>query len=789
VNVSLNWLAALLARELDADEVSRRLTLLGAAVEGVERLNAELGDVIVGLVEEVGPHPDADRLTLCRVSDGREMRDVVCGATNVRAGRKYPYAPAGAVLPGGFELSARKIRGVVSNGMLCSPRELGLGMDHEGIMDLETEAEPGTRLVDAMPLEDVRLEIDVTADRPDLLCHKGVARELAAAYAVPLKLPAIPAAPAAGSMPRRVAATGTVDGVDITIEDAEGCPRYMAAVIRGVTIGPSPDWLQARLRSIGARPINNVVDATNYILHELNQPMHAFDLARVGGPAIVVRRAHPGERLVTLDGEARELDERMTMICDADGVVAIAGVMGGEESEVRADTRDVLLECAYFDPRRIRATRQALKMSTDASYRFERGIDREGMGEALVRAVQLIRAVAGGVEPEAPIDVYPKPTKTRSIFLRPQRVEQVLGVPVERGEIERLLVQIGFPVAPKDERLHVQVPGWRPDVAREVDLIEEVARLTGYDAFPVEMRPFRPSAVPPDPREALKHRVRHELAGLGLNEARSLSLTAKLGDDAVPVMNPLSAEDAYLRRDLLSGLIRSVERNWAVRQRDIRLFEVGVVFDDGGADVPNETLRAAAVFTGARVPPHWSDGGETPAYDVWDLKGSFETAVRIVGGSGTIQAVEGGWEWRDNEGRVRGRATTLDADRPAWAAPLFGFELDLEVTEPASARFSALPATPPVERDVALVLPASVSARQVEDVIRESAGPLLVGLTVFDEYRGKGVTGRSVAWRLVFRAADRTLKDEEADRALSRVLSALKEALGVERREAAVPGA
>jgi phenylalanyl-tRNA synthetase beta chain len=789
VNVSLNWLTALLGRELDADEVSHRLTLLGAAVEGVERLNAELGDVIVGLVEEVGPHPDADRLSLCRVSDGREVRDVVCGATNVRAGRKYPYAPAGAVLPGGFKLSARKIRGVVSNGMLCSPRELGLGTDHEGIMDLETEAKPGTRLVDAMPLEDVRLEIDVTADRPDLLCHKGVARELAAAYAVPLRLPPIPGAPDAGATPRRVASAGTVDGVEITIDDTEGCPRYMAAVIRGVAIGPSPDWLQARLRSIGARPINNVVDATNYILHELNQPMHAFDLARLNGPAIVVRRAESGERLVTLDGDARELDERMTMICDADRVVAIAGVMGGEESEVRADTRDVLLECAYFDPRRIRATRQALKMSTDASYRFERGTDRDGMGEALVRAVQLIRAVAGGVEPEAPVDVYPKPTKTHSLFLRPQRVERVLGVAIERAEIERLLVQIGFPVAPKEERLHVQVPGWRPDVTREVDLIEEVARLRGYDAFPVELRPFRPSAVPPDPREALKRRVRYQIAALGLNEARSLSLTAKLSDDAVPVMNPLSAEDAYLRRDLLSGLVRSVERNWAVRQHDIRLFEVGVVFHDGGDGVPNETLRAAAVVTGARVPPHWSDGGDSPVYDVWDLKGLFETTIRIVAGAGTVEAVEGGWEWHDAEGRVRGRARILEADRPAWAAPLFGFELDLEVVERGAVRFTALPATPPVERDVALLLPTSVSAQQVEAVIRESAGPLLVGLTVFDEYRGKGVAGRSVAWRLVFRAADRTLKDEEADRALNRVLSALKEALGVERREAAIPGA
>ncbi len=783
MNVSLRWLSALVGRDLDPDDVARRLTLLGAAVESVERLNAELGDVIVGQVEEVGKHPNADRLTLCRVNDGREVHDVVCGATNVRAGRKYPYAPAGAVLPGGFELSARKIRGVVSNGMLCSPRELGLGTDHEGIMDLETDADPGTRLVDAMPLEDVRLELDVTADRPDLLCHKGVARELAAAYGVPLRLPAIPGAPPTGAGPRREATEGTVDGVEVVVEDVEGCPRYMAAVIRDVTVGPSPDWLQARLRSIGARPINNVVDATNYILHELNQPMHAFDLGRVRGPRIVVRRALSGEQLVTLDGERRELDDPMTMICDAGGVVAIAGVMGGEESEVGEETHDVLLECAYFDPKRIRRTRQALRMSTDASYRFERGIDREGMPDAIGRAVALLRAVAGGREAEPPLDVYPRPTKPRCVFLRPERVEHLLGVPVPRAEIERALVQIGFPVAPKDDRLHVQVPGWRPDVSREVDLIEEVARIRGYDSFPVEMRPFRPSAVPSDPREELKRRVRRTLVGLGLNEARSLSLTPRAGDDAVPILNPLSAEDAYLRRDLLPGLIRSVERNWAVRERDIRLFEVGAVFHHGGDGLPHEALRAAAVITGARVPPHWSDAG-TPQFDVWDLKGMFETAIEVAVGSRTVEPVEGGWEWRDADGDVRGWARMLDADRPAWAAPLFGFEFDLQVVERPDLRFTSLPTNPPLERDLALVLGGEVTAAQVEAVIREQAGPLLADLAVFDEYRGEGVAGRSVAWRLVFRAPDRTLKDEEADQALTHVLSALKEGLGVERREA-----
>jgi len=784
VNVSLNWLSALLGRALDADDVSRRLTMLGAAVEGVERINTELDDVVVALVEHVERHPDADRLSLCQVNDGQQVRQVVCGATNVRAGRKYPYAPAGGVLPGGFKLSARKIRGIVSNGMLCSPKELGLGLDHEGIMDLETDAAPGTRLVDAMPLRDVRLEIDVTADRPDLLAHKGVARELAAVYGDRIRLPAIPDAPATGPAPRRVSRQGKVGDVEVVIEDAEGCPRYTAAVIRGVKVGPSPDWLQARLRSIGARPINNVVDATNYILYELNQPMHAFDLAKVGGRKIVVRRALPGEQVVTLDGERRELTAEMTMICDADGVTAIAGVMGGQDSEVTLDTTDILLECAYFDPKRIRKTRQALRMSTDASYRFERGIDLEGMSDALRRAVVLIRAVAGGTEPDEAVDVYPKPSKPRSVFLRPARVEHLLGVPLARDVIEGYLVRLGFPVAPKDDRLHVQIPGWRPDVTGEVDLIEEVARLHGYDAFPVEMRPFRPSAVPSDPVEALKARLRRALTGFGLYEARSLSLTAKGGPDAFRVRNPLSAEDAYLRRDLLGGLVRSVERNWAVRERDVRLFEIGAAFRDVGAALPEETLRVAAVITGGRAPAHWSSSDKVTDYDPWDVKGLLEAVAAIVGGPGRLVAVGDGWEWQDVDGRCRGRAGGLNADRPAWAGELYGFELDVVLPEHGYVRFRTLPTTPPVERDVALVLPPGVSAAQVEEIVRRAAGALLVDVRIFDEYRAKGMDGRSVAWRLVFRAPDRTLKDQEADDALGRVLAGLKEQLGVERREA-----
>ncbi len=786
MNVSLNWLSALLARPLDADDVDRRLTMLGVGVEAVERLHQDLGEVVVGLVESAQRHPNADRLSLCVVNAGGGPIEVVCGAPNVTAGRKYPYAPVGATLPGGLTLTARKIRGVVSNGMLCSARELGLGTEHEGILELATDAAPGTPLLEALPLADTRLELEITANRPDLLGHKGVARDLGAVYGLPVKLPAFPDAPPEGPAPRRMERSGAVDGVDVVIEDVEGCPRYIAAVIRGVRVGPSPAWLDARLRAVGARPINNVVDATNYILYELNQPMHAFDLARLRGGKVVIRRARPGERITTLDGEERALTPEMTMICDAEGPQAVAGVMGGGDSEVSGATTDVLLECAYFNPKRIRATRKALRMDTDASYRFERGTDPFAMPEAVRRAVTLIRAVAGGTEREPAVDVHPEPAKPRTVFLRPEFVPRLLGTVVTREEVERHLTSVGFAVAPKDGRLHVQVPGWRPDVTREVDLVEEVARLRGYDTFPVEMRPFRPSTVPDDPGEAWKARLRRTLTAMGLHEARLLPLRPDREDDQAlaRLTNPVSRDQATLRHALLPGLVEAVGRNWSVRQRDVRLFEIGNVFGAVGGGGVAERLRVAGVVSGARVPPHWTGGGRGADYDPWDVKGMLEEVSRVAGPPADVRPAEAGWVLVGADGRQRGWAGECQADRPPWAAPVYGFELDVEVWERPFARYESLPVTPPVERDLALVLPDGVTAAQVAAVVREAGQPLLERVVLFDEYRGGGMAGRSLAWHLDFRASDRTLRDEEVDAAMAVVLGALKERLGVVRREA-----
>jgi len=494
-----------------------------------------------------------------------------------------------------------------------------------------------------------------------------------------------------------------------------------------------------------------------------------------------------------LDGMTRTLTADMTAIGDAEHPTIIAGVMGSAESEVSANTKDLVLECAYFQPTRVRRTRRALELSSESSYRFERGIDMLGMPDALRRAIELIIAVAGGEVRAPAIDLWPTPQQERTLFLRPERVSRLLGVEVERAEVEQLLTTVGFFVAPKDGRLAVQVPGWRPDVTREVDLIEEVARLKGYDAFPDELRAYRPGTVPDAPDERARARIRERLVRAGLLEARTLPLGPPDRPDAVPILNPMSAEEVYLRRRLVPGLVRRVEYNWANRNRDIRLFEVGTVFRKGtgagaGLGAPEEWTSVAGVLTGARRPPHWSEGAKLPDMDIWDLKYHFELAVAVAAPSCDVRPATGGavgWEAVERGGEAVGWAGPLEADAPAWAAPLFGFEVRLTAAQRSLVAYRPLPLQPPVERDLALVLPPGVTAAQVSDILRRTVGPLLERLEVFDEYRGPGIPAghRSVAWHCTFRDPERTLRERDVDALLARGLAALEGELGVRRRE------
>ena len=791
MNYSRRWLEAFLRRPLDLSDLTVRLAMLGAPVDAVEPLHRDLGDIVVALVEDVRPHPNADRLRVCTVNDGTaERRNVVCGAPNVTAGHKYPFAPIGATLPGGLKIEKRKLRGEVSEGMLCSARELEMGQDHDGLWELNTDATPGTPLLEALPLADDRLVVDVTPNRPDLLGHKGMARELSAAYRTPFRLPPVPGAESVDTPPaRRETAEGMVGGVRVAIEDAEGCPRFHGAVIRGVTVGPSPAWLRARLEAAGVRSINNVVDATNCVLLELNQPMHAYDLSTLAGPAVIARRARNGEQVETLDGTVRELDATMTVIADADRAIGIAGIMGGAATEVTAGTTDLFLECAYFSPSMIRRTRRTLGLSTDASYRFERGVDRWNAMEALRRCIELVLTTAGGTLAEAPLDLWPQPSHPPRIFLRLDRIAQVLGVELSLHEVEKHLVAIGATVVakPDDRRLAVDVPGWRPDLTGEIDLIEEIARLHGYDDFPDELRRYRVGLAGDAPIELASDAVRLGLTRRGLLEAVTLPVGPEEDDRSVPLLNPLSSADAWLRRRLSPGLVRQAELNWAHRVRDIRLFEVGTVFARAGEDgAVLEERRVAAVVSGARHPAHWTDS--VPAeYDRWDLKGLFEAAVALANPAASVQVEGSDWVARDTEGLVVGWAGALQGDAPPWAAPLLGFEVLVSPAARPAPRFTPLPATPASDRDFALLVPDGVAIGDVTELLRRGGGPLLESVAIVSEFRGGAVPSghRSVAVRVTFRAADRTLRDTEVDEAERRLLDALFAELGLRRREAA----
>ncbi|MDQ2676684.1 MAG: phenylalanine--tRNA ligase subunit beta, partial [Actinomycetota bacterium] len=661
--------------------------------------------------------------------------------------------------------------------------------EHDGILELDTAAAPGTPLLEAVPLADHRLIVDVTPNRPDLLCHKGIARELSASYGAPFRLPAIPGAESLDVPPaRRATMSGRAGAVTITIEDAAACPRFHGALIRGTSVGPSPAWLRTRLEAVGVRSINNVVDATNYVMLELNQPMHAYDAATLRGSALIVRRARAGERLVTLDDEERALDGEMVAIADAEGVIGLAGVMGGASTEVSVETRDVLLEAAFWDPPRIRRTRRALGMSTEASYRFERTIDRWAGGDAMRRCIELVLATGGGELADPPLDLWPEPSHPPRIFLRPARVAQVLGVEVPWNAIESYLVAIGATVVskPDDGRIAVDVPGWRPDLVREIDLIEEIARLHGYETFPSDLRPFRMGSLPESPEEIAAVAVRRGMVEQGLYEVSRLPLGPADGDQSVRLLNPLSADDAWLRRRLLPGLVRLVEGNWANHVEDVRLFEIGTTWAGGRpGERPREERRLAAVFTGRREPRHWTGTGEG-RFDLWDLKGHFEAAVALAIPGGAVQVEGNAWVARDAEGRIVGQAAPLAADAPPWAAPLFGFELVLDPSPRRPPQFTPLPATPASERVLALLLPEGVTAGQVEDGLRRAGGALLERVTIESDYRGPELPAgvRSVAFRLVFRAPDRTLRDAEVDQTETRLLAALADELGVRRRGA-----
>ncbi len=812
--ISHEWLRAIVPHSLSPAEIRDLISRHVATVDAMESLRDDLREVVVGRVIEAARHPNSDRLWVTKVDDGSgTLLDVVCGAPVVTVGTLYPFARAGTTLPGGVRLEKRKIRGEVSNGMLCSARELRLGEDHAGIMALEVDAAPGTPFLEAVPVGDVRFDIDVLPNRPDLLSHEGMAREVSALTGVAMQLPPeLQFAPNPAATPVHGETEASSGGVTVRIEDPEGCPLYMGAVIRGVKVGPSPDWLVRRLDSVGLRSISNIVDATNYILHGYGQPMHAFDLSEIGGHRIIVRRAGQGEEMTTLDGVERKLDESMCVISDANRAVAVGGVMGGLNSEVKPDTRDIFLEVAWFEPHRLRATRRSLGLSTDASYRFERGVDPASARRTMELAIALILKVAGGHLDGQPIAVGSADVRRDEILLRPVRVERLLGDGVPAEEMARLLASVGFSVrATSDGLLRVTPPSWRGDVSRDADLVEEVARLRGYDVLPDDVLPFRPGTVPDHHLHVIGRRVRDALVGAGLAEIRPLPFVKGADATHVRVTNPLAEDEPYLRRSLLETLARRAEHNLARMVGDIRLFETGSAFTPRPDGLPLEAVRVGALIMGRRRPPHFTEP-DPPPFDAWDAKalGMRIAEVAFPGEPVTMEASGDGRSWAIlvGSGRRRvGQAGPVVLDLPPWASEAFGVEVTLDpmpnaaVAEPgahahelrgeprsrAAIRYRPLPTTPAAEFDLALLVPEGKTAAEVEDVLRSSGGDILEQVELFDEYRGEGIPDgtRSLAWRLTFRDPVRTLRDKEIEGRRQKILRSLESELGVRPRTTA----
>jgi phenylalanyl-tRNA synthetase beta chain len=724
---------------------------------------------------------------------------VVCGAPNVRAGVRAAFAPPGATLPGGRAVAVATIRGVASEGMLCSEAEIGAGDEAGGILLLGADAPVGADLGSHLGLDDAILEVEVTPNRPDCLSILGVARELAALTGSRLRPPDCAVREDPGL---------TTAGWRVTIEDPELCPRYAARLITDVTVGPSPAWLAQRLRAADLRPINNVVDVTNYVLWELGHPLHAFDGDLLSGRHVVIRRARPGEAVVTLDGQSRSLAETTLVIADAERAVAVAGVMGGANTEVRDSTRTVLLESAYFAPASIRRTAKALGLSTEASYRFERGADIEGLRDALDRAARLIAELGGGRVATGVLDAYPAPRRPVAVPLRLERIQRVVGACPPRPVVADILRGLGFPATERNDAFEVVVPAFRRDVAIEDDLVEEIARVWGYDRIPSTL-PSGALALTRRPRHLVSlDAARRSLAAAGYQEAVSLSLVdpahlRHLGlqpEDprVVRLQNPLAADRSVLRPTLLLGLLEALAANVRRQTPDVRLFEIGRVFEGRGpGELPREDTRVAVALTGLRVPRAWY--APRARGDVYDVKGAVEGLVEALGrGEVAVAPVAAPYL---EDGRA---ATVLVQGTPVGVlgelhpdvqrafdlpAPVYVTEVSLDALEALPSRTAqhrSLARHPGVLRDLAVVVPVGVASADISRAIEAIRPPALRRVSLFDVYEGPQVgSGRkSLAYSLLYQADDRTLTDAEVNGAHAHVVERLRAKLGAEVRGA-----
>jgi phenylalanyl-tRNA synthetase beta chain len=800
MRVPLRWLAEFVDVP-DAATVAAALTQGGLEVESLERIGPDLSGVRVGQVLERAQHPNADRLSVCKVDLGGEAPvEIICGAPNVAAGQKVAVISPGTKLPDGKKLEKAKIRGVVSNGMICSAKELGISEESAGILVLDASSKVGATLDTVIAAGDTVLEVALTPNRGDCASLLGIAREVRAHFGGALRLPET--LPAEEGDP-------TAAAVRVAIDDAAGCPRYCARIVRGITMGPSPEWLVAKLEAAGMRAINVVVDTTNLVMLEFGQPLHAFDAATLRGGAIHVRSARADEKIATLDGATRALAAEDLVIADAERAIAIAGVMGGAETEVGARTTDVLLESAHFDPIRVRRTARRLGLHSEASYRFEREIDRDGLRRAIDRAARLLAELAGGsVAPGVVEAVGRAPEAVVEIVLAPERVNRLLGTDFDRATIAALLARVDVTSADSGSgALRCRVPTHRNDLRRDVDLVEEVARIHGYDQIPTTMPVQRLLPVAVSRGRAVADGARDALCAAGFLECMTLPFASaadldRIGlaeDDArrsaVRVSNPLTDEESQLRTTLVPSLLGVARVNRSRQALHVRAFEVGRVFAPrAGDELPQETLHVAAIVTRGEG-GLWSQGA-APLF--FEAKGAVESLLDHLGVAaafaseavepflhpGASAAITLGDRGIGAVGELHPEtAARFEIDVPC---ALFVLDLDAVAASPvAVVAYREVSRQPSVRRDLAVLLSREQPSRAVLDAIRATAGPQLVAAEIFDRYEGTGVPeGRvSVAFRLVFQRPDRTLLDAEVARATERVVRMLADRFGGELRQ------
>jgi phenylalanyl-tRNA synthetase beta chain len=799
--VSLKWLRTCVRCDAPAEEIASRLTMAGLEVESVTRRNFGLSRVVVGRIIGISPHPGAKNLRICEVEAENGTYRVVCGAANLVLGQTAPLALEGARLANSTEIRALEVRGIRSQGVLCSEAELGLGEDADGIMSLPGVLAPGTPLVDALNLEDEILEIGITPNRGDCLSVLGIAREVSALFGAPWTPPQF-----------TVRETGPqiASLASVTIQDPDLCPRYAARVVQKAKLRRSPLWLRQRLQAHGIRPINNIVDVTNFVMLEQGQPLHAFDYERLKGHGIVVRRARPGEPFTTLDGQNHTLRENMLLICDAERGVALAGIMGGLNSEITSTTTAVLIESAYFQPAGIRRTAKALGLSTESSYRFERGVDPEGVIRAVDRAAQLMVDLGEGELASGRLDVYPRPVAPQPIRIRISKCSRFLGLAPPHDEIRRLLESIQLSVRTVDhDCLEVVPPSFRSDLTREVDLMEEVARLAGFDRIPSTLPCARVTAEKPPRTQTVRELARQILISFGFMEIISYSFIGRqvaerlhlTSDDRrfhhLPIRNPLTEEQAVLRTSLIPGLLEAAARNQRQRRIDLRLFELSkVFFPRGGDELPEERFNLCGLLAGTRRPANWSDPSEP--VDFYDLKGAVDAFIAALG----APAPRWNTEMRttpflrpEAAAKIEVRGTTVGVSGEVRPEVLeaFGmkgsaliFDLDFDLIEEQTTeqkRFRPLPRFPEVNRDLAIVVSETLPAQIVLDFLEKHRPAFAESVSLFDCYRGDqvGAGMKSLAFRITYRSPERSLTDEEVNEihagVTDTVLSAFKATL------------